>query len=166
VDVEEECAKPENIDSNACQFSDRLRIQGISVTDVDLDLDRVVVEITTTNDNSMVSFNAGVDGANLDMADFNSCSTKRNGRTWRCDGDGNDDSEMRFLAQPGDLNVLFDGLEFASLESSFRENVTIRIYDGSGDGCQAEIEHTEDPASVRNDECLLTEKMMRIEVGT
>ncbi|GMI40172.1 hypothetical protein TeGR_g11212, partial [Tetraparma gracilis] len=113
-----------------------VRLEGVAVGDVDLGADRVVVEVVTGS-NSMLSLDADV----LGLADFSSCRTRKNGRDWKCDGDGDQDSEMRFLAQTGDLEGIFGGMFFSSYREGVVENVTIKIFDGSGEGCRGEVEH-------------------------
>ena len=73
---------------------------------------------------------------------------------------------MRFLANADELNGLFGGLVFETLQTEGTETVTITIYDGSGglQGCQAESELSED--SLREDGCLVTQAVMEVEIAT
>ena len=135
-----------------------LTLHSISFGDIDGDADLVVVYLRSTGSRSMLTLNQTF----LSAADFASCSTKRNGRTWTCMGDGTRNSEMRFLAYPSDANLLVDGMQFTSYESEAVVNVSVGICDGSGGNCLAEIEHAGN--SVRDD-CFCVEKQFSIHVG-
>ena len=144
---EEDC-KGKFKDNGACKIPQVLKIYNIHATDVDHGVDRVVVKIDTTHSVSMLSLNR----AALKYADFNTCKTADPiaGRDWTCRGDGDSDSEMTFLAQPGDLNLLFQGLKYEFIGTGpTTENVTITIYDGADGLCLPEASHS--TTSIRGD---------------
>ena len=127
-----------------------------------MNVDRVAVTIKCDDDNSFVSLNKNY----LALADFTSCVSKRNGRTWQCKGDGMGDNRMTFLAQPSDLNKLLSTIEYQSYSPNFVDNITISIYDGSGETegpCMPEAEPERSP-SIRTS-CFVTEAKMSVQVG-
>ena len=108
----------------------------------------------------------------MDLANFVSCNYAKpnsdfnKNRPWSCKGDGDLRKETVFVAQPGDLNLLFDGLRYENSVKNSKDNVTIKIYDGvNGDmGCVPKDEQNVD-GSIRGNGCYFTNLTLSIEVG-
>ena len=107
AEKEKFCEDEENADTVECTTSEVAKITSVVVNEVDRDVDRVRVRISTDKENGRLSLNGDV----LPLADFLSCKAPKpsTGRTWTCKGDGNGDTEMIFLAQPSDVNRLLSG---------------------------------------------------------
>ncbi|GMH99688.1 hypothetical protein TrVE_jg344 [Triparma verrucosa] len=148
------CAIEANAEHVRCTTNEVAQITSVYANEVDKDVDRVVVHIYTDKQNGRFSLNNDV----LGLADFVSCNIPKisTGRTWTCKGDGSSDAEMKFLAQPSDLNRLLHGFEYENFVQDSWENITIVVYDGIGndEGCQPEAEHT-NAGSIRSG-CFIT----------
>ena len=166
------CEIEENKEKKECIYGGVARISGITVNEVDKNVDRVRVSIKSETGNGKVALNL----EHLDLANFVSCNFPKpssdfdKNRPWKCEGDGDLRSETVFISQPGDLNLLFDGLRYENSVKNSVDNVTITIYDGvNGEmGCIPKAEHDLNPnveSSVRGNGCYMTNLTLNIGVG-
>ncbi|GMI10506.1 hypothetical protein TrRE_jg5187 [Triparma retinervis] len=162
------CEVEENKEKKECVYGGVARITGINVKEVDKNVDRVRVSIKSETGNGLVALNL----EHLDLANFVDCNYPKpnsdfdKNRPWKCKGDGDLRSETVFVAQPRDLNLLFDGLRYENSVKNSVDNVTITIYDGiNGEmGCIPKAEQRVD-GSVRGNGCYLTNLTLNILVG-
>lgn len=124
----------EQYDASENECQSQLIFNGINVTDKDLDIDFVRVDVNSSQ--GILSLNT----VHLGLAEFASCSG-RNQSTWQCKGSGTGDKQMTFLAKPNDINAILNGLVYESLDAG-TDLIQISIYDGEGEGCLTGEEHT------------------------
>jgi len=143
------CEVEENQDKVECTTSDIAKLTSIFFEEVDKNVDRVVVHVSTNMGNGFLSLNQDV----LALADFVSCRAPKPsfGRDWVCKGDVISDKEMIFEALPCDLNRLFNGFEYENYVKNSYENITISVFDGDvvDEGCIPSGEHTNSEVSIR-----------------
>jgi hypothetical protein len=112
-------------------------IEGVELKDpLDWNIDRVRVDVWA--DSGTLTFHEDV----LPLADFESCRQRRSSN-WQCQGTGVANRNMTFLAEPDDVSQLLSNLEYTAFDWDQADNITIRIFDGSGGPCLSDQEHQE-----------------------
>jgi len=105
-------------------FGDTIRLANRQ----DREVNWVRISMTTVNGTMTL------DPENLGLAYFPSwCQSPRS--PWHCTGDGNDDRMTTFLASPGDVQAIFDGVQYRALVPGSPDLITLDVFDGVGSDC-------------------------------
>lgn len=109
--------------------------------ELDYDINRVRVDVWARNGSLSI-----LSDEVRELADFESC-TKRSATSlsssdyWQCHGDGLKDTNMTFLATPGDASVILSNIQYNAFHWNQSDVITLRIFDGAGGSCLSEEEH-------------------------
>jgi hypothetical protein len=110
---------------------DELLVAGFDVTDLDLEVD--IVRVNVTSKYGLISLNPAFVG-NLDFNSASFCFAQGNAL---CQGSGSSDGSMAFLGTPSDVKMALDGLKYQTYTPAVKDTVIITIYDGAGGQCLA-----------------------------
>ncbi|RYH32716.1 hypothetical protein EON65_00010 [archaeon] len=106
-----------------------ITFQGIKVTDPDLGVDPVHVEISTSNQGRL-TLNRTSLRLFSDYVDFSSLTLCNRLASWRCSGYAVDSTNMSFVTSPPILQQLLNGMTYISLIPDVTDSITIKISDG------------------------------------
>jgi hypothetical protein len=109
--------------------------------ELDYDIDRVRVDVWALN-GSLTILSEEI----RTLADFESCSHRptsllSSSVKWQCHGDGHKDTNMTFIATPSAASAILSDIQYNAFHWNQGDEITIRIFDGSGGSCLAEDEH-------------------------
>ena len=112
----------------------RALLEGIELKDEDQNIDQVRVDVWAKNGTLTIPEDY------LHLADFKSCAN-RNPRSWQCHGTGVASRNMTFLAEPDDATKILSNLQYDGFFWHQKDEIRLRVYDGTGGSCLAEEEH-------------------------
>ena len=113
-------------------------LNDIHLEDIDRNVDKV--RVTVWSENGSLYLNEGF----LELADFNDCSSRylyKSDSNWKCQGRGQSDRNMTFVAQPDDVNKLLNGMVYSPFYDDQEDFIYIMIFDGQGGDCLVKAEH-------------------------
>jgi len=110
-------------------------LDGVQLQDPDKNIDRIRIDVWTDHGSLILT-----EFANL--ADF----TPRRNRSftdWQCHGDPSGSRNMTFLTEPDSATKILSSLKYEGFFWDHQDVIVIRIYDGSGNACLDEDEHSQ-----------------------
>lgn len=132
---------PEQVISNQQQqqdpsntYDNGFNIDGIVVSDPDLDMERVRVDVSSNA--GYLTLNAQYRNLAIGGSVFAACS-HRTYSPWQCvaPNGGVRERHMTFVAVPDDVNLILQGIFYESIVKGMADEITVSIYDGAGGDC-------------------------------
>lgn len=110
-------------------------LDGVQLKDPDKNVDRVRIDVWTQNGSLVLTEYA-------DFADF-APRKNRSYPDWQCHGNPGGSQNMTFLAEPDSATNILSSLKYEGFFWNQEDAIVIRIYDGSGNACLDEDEHSQ-----------------------